>query len=65
MCYTLCMATSQTTITGKTLTIFIPDTLLKEIEDFRFRERALSRVQAIRMLLKIGVDASQKKAAAK
>jgi len=54
--------------TGKNrmyLSILLDKTLIDEIDDFRFKERFLSRTEAIRWLLEHALKQKLKRAAAK
>ncbi|MDR2043136.1 MAG: ribbon-helix-helix domain-containing protein [Clostridium sp.] len=45
-------------------TITVPDEMLQEIDDFRYEHRYPTRTQAVNELLRLGIEALEKRQAA-
>ncbi len=52
----------KTTAAAQLVHILIPHDLMTAIENFRFANRCQNRVEAIRTLVQMGLDAAKKKA---
>jgi metal-responsive CopG/Arc/MetJ family transcriptional regulator len=51
---------ATSTDNAKPIHIFIEQALIEEIEDYRFRHRFPTRVEAIRALLRLGLETDKK-----